>query len=182
MHNIPESFYSFESKQPFERCISCDRYLLDDETEYFIEKALRTYPGFGAQDVIFDFAICMHCAEEFRNKISRESEQSMISFFQQNVDFSQRMKMMEQHPDRCIEHCMVSGRAAADCTEYQLVAHCKGNRIHDRNPPYMISGEVIEKLGDVLSRQTKDEMDGFLDRFFSPDPSLFETKPRLVLV
>ena len=83
---IPKEFYSFETKAPFEFCIECNKYLLDEGTEYLIEKAIKNYEGYEAQDVIFDYAICMECAEDMRNQISKESWESMMRYFQENID------------------------------------------------------------------------------------------------
>ncbi|MDX1741622.1 MAG: hypothetical protein R3178_10025, partial [Rhodothermales bacterium] len=43
---VPEIFQSTETGQAFERCSMCDRYLLDYDTNYVIEKAFRSYRGF----------------------------------------------------------------------------------------------------------------------------------------
>ena len=64
--DIPSEFYSFSSGVLFDRCIDCDKYLLEKDTEYFIEKAIRQYDGYKARDVIFEYAICFQCADRIR--------------------------------------------------------------------------------------------------------------------
>ena len=154
-YNIPEEFYSFESKKPFERCIECDKYLLDGETEYLIEKAVRNYRGYKAKDVVFDYAICMDCAEKMRKEISPESWQQIMNYFQKNMDMQKRIQMMEDDPDTNLKACMIKGINANDCEEYQIYAHCKGNKLNMENPPYLISGEVMDEILPLLSKKTE---------------------------
>ena len=77
---------------------------------------------------------------------------------------------------------MIKKMKVDDCREYQIYAHCKGQRLNMDNPPYMLSGEVMEELLPLLSNETIDEMNGFMNKHFAPDPSLMEpTPPRLIL-
>ena len=50
------------------------------------------------------------------------------------------------------------------------------------NPPYLISGEVMEDILPLLSGKTINEMNGFFNKHFSPDPSFFEPSPQVLLV
>ncbi|WP_370088389.1 hypothetical protein [Ekhidna sp.] len=182
-NDIPREFYSFETNAPFERCIECEKYLLDDETEYIIEKAVKNYEGYSAKDTVFDYAICMDCAERMRKEISQESWKSMMQYFQENIDVQSRLEMQFQSPEEGLKNCMIKKTGVNDCREYQIYAHCKGRKVNMENPPYMISGEVMEELLPLLSDKTIDEMNGFLKKHFSPDPSLMEpVPPRLVLL
>ncbi|SNS46201.1 hypothetical protein SAMN05421640_0247 [Ekhidna lutea] len=180
---IPGDFYSFETNTPFERCIECEKYLLHEDTEYIIEKAIKNYEGYPARDVVFDYAICMDCAEKMRREVSKESWQKMMQYFQENMDVQHRIEMQQQSAEENLQSCMIKKTNVNECREYQIYAHCKGNKLNMENPPYMISGEVMEELIPLLSDKTIDEMNGFLDKHFSPDPSLMEpAPPRLILV
>lgn len=181
-NQIPSEFYSFETNAPFERCIECERYLLDEGTEYLIEKAVKNYEGYDAKDVVFDYAICMDCADIMRKEISKESWKSMMKYFQENMDISERMEMFSKNPKDNLQECMIKKIRISDCREYQVFAHCNGTKLNMQNPPYMISGEVMEELLPLLSKETVDEMNGFFNKHFSPDPSFFEPTPKLILV
>ena len=181
-HPIPPEFYSFETRRLFDHCIECNKYLLDDETEYLIEKAIRNYQGYNASDVMFDYAICLECAEIMRKGISKESWDSMMNYFQTNIDMNKRLRLSENSPEENLTHCMIKETAKEDCSEYQVFAHCKGRKLNMQNPPYMISGAVMEELMPLLSDKTIDEMNGFFNKHFSPDPSFFEPTPKLILV
>ena len=180
--NIPPEFYSFDTNAPFDRCIECEKYLLDSHTEYLIEKAVKTYEGYDAKDVVFDYAICMDCAEEHRKEISKESWATMMQYFQENMDINHRLEMQQNSAEDNLRQCMIKKTSIDDCREYQLYAHCKGNQLNMSNPPYMLSGAVMEELIPLLSDKTIDEMNGFFKKHFSPDPSFFEPTPKLLLV
>lgn len=181
-YDIPSDFHSFETNAPFERCIECEKFLLDDETEYLIEKAVKTYENFDAKDTVFDYAICMNCAEVLRKEISPESLQMIMGYFKENIDIEKRLEMMSAHPDQSLQTCMIKGTDVSNCREYQVYAHCKGKKLNMENPPYLISGAVMEELLPLLSEKTVDEMNGFFNKHFSPDPSFFEPTPKLILI
>ena len=85
--DIPLMFHSYSEERPFQQCISCSVNLIGTDTEYLIEKAFRRYPGFKTQDVIFEYAMCLRCAERMRQELSRESMRNIQQFFDQRVDF-----------------------------------------------------------------------------------------------
>ena len=90
--------------------------------------------------------------------------------------------MSQQSAEENLSRCMIKRKRVQDCSEYQVFAHCIGSKINNANPPYMISGEVMEELIPILSDATIDEMNGFFNKHFSPDPSFFEPTPKLILV
>ena len=182
---IPEIFHSFHNEGPFTRCIECDRNLLEDDCEYVIEKAIRNYPDYQTSDTIFDYAICMDCAEKIHQELSKESTQNIQKFFSERLDIGRRSQRIEQangNVGQLIANCMITDEPKNTSREYQVFAHCKGNRINMSNPPYMLSGEVLAELAELLSEKTRDDLNGFFNKHFSPDPSLMEPTPRLVLI
>ena len=179
--DIPEEFYSFETNSLFERCIECDKYLLDEDTKYLIEKAIKNYEGYKARDVIFDFAICMDCMRDRSKEISPESVSKISEYFQNNVDLEKKLALSQENPELSINKCMIKGTDVSSCGEYQICGYFKGKKMNLQNPPYLISGEVMEELLPLLSDSTVDEMNGFFNKHFSPDPSFFEPTPKLMV-
>ena len=108
-HDIPQDLYSFEKDRPFDRCIECNKFLLNEDTEYLIEKAIRNYQGFQAKDVIFDYAICMDCAKVLRKQISVGSWQQIMTYFQKNLNVSNwiRTKEESEKPGENLKVCMI---------------------------------------------------------------------------
>lgn len=185
LKEIPKEFYSATTGQPFENCIECEKSLLDGKTEYLIEKAIKNYPGYKAQDTLFDYAICMDCAKAMHTKMSKESLATIQQYFSENLDMESRIKDSKTEDlGSLTQKCMIKGTARSETNEFQLYAHCIGDKIFMGNPPYLICAEVMEEVMGILSKSTKDELGGFFDKHFSPDPDLFEVNPssRLILV
>ena len=51
---IPKIFYSEENQAPFKKCMSCKSNLLEEGTEYVIEKAIKQYEDYSATDTILE--------------------------------------------------------------------------------------------------------------------------------
>lgn len=182
---IPKEFHSFEKEGLFTNCIECNRDLLDGSCDYVIEKAIRNYKGYKAEDVIFDYAICMKCALDVQQSLSRESLISIQQYMEQNMRVEERVKQMtylkEDHT-RFVEECLVSSEPKNACDEYQIFAYCRGDKMNLDMPPYMISGKILNEISELLSNETRDELNGFFNKHFSPAPGMFEPDPRLILI
>ena len=174
--DIPSIFHSFSEKQAFKNCISCNVQLVETDTEYLIEKAFRRYPGFDTQDVIFEYAMCLNCAERMRQELSRESLRNIQDFFDQRVDFyGRRQEMLYEHALDCeawLDRCIVTGKPRAELQEYQIYGHCRGDRFLFSYMPYMISDEAMDSMAGLLSEKTQGEIDRFIDDNFGLPPEL----------
>lgn len=184
--DIPEEFYSFETKSPFERCIECEKYLLDGE-EYVIEKAIKRYDGYSATDTVFDYAICIRCAEKMRQEFSRESLQRIDAYFGDHFNFMNISRFNPKEDlkmEECLSKCMIKDIPQDKTREYQIYAFCKGNKLLKSVPPYMVSGEAIDEILPLLSQPTTDFLNGFFNKHFGPDPALMQPEPggRLVFI
>ena len=176
--NIPPLFHAYSTHAPFERCISCDKYLLEDNTEYLIEKAIRQYPDYGTQDVIFEYAMCFNCAELMRQELSQESMANIQQYFNDRVDlYGHHQEMMYDHSldaEAWLNRCIVTGEPRATLEEYQIYGHCQGNQLVFSYMPYLISGQAMEALSELISEKTKGEIDRFIDEHFGIPPELKE--------
>lgn len=177
---IPSQFHSFETNKPFDKCIECEKFLLED-ADYIIEKAMRRYDGFSAVDTVFDYAICVECAMNMRNEFSKESIQKVDDYFKegmQNLNLSYNQK----DPSTGLEKCAIKNDHISDLKEYQIYAYCKGQYLNESIRPYMVGGPAIDEILPLLSNPTIDFLNGFYDKHFTPDPSLMEPTPKLVFV
>lgn len=185
--SIPKEFYSLSTGSLFDRCIDCDRYLLDENEEYFIEKAIKKYPGFKAQDVIFEYAICINCAERMRNEMSTDSLQSIEAYMIENTDVARRMEVVQANPNNPIawmDECLIKGIPQTEVTEFQIYAHCQGDKLNLMQMPYMVSSVALDEISQLLSDKTLDQFNDFMDKNFGPPPELEEPLPnrRIILV
>ena len=174
--DIPPIFHSFSAENTFEHCISCNINLLHSDSEYLIEKAFRRYPGFDTQDVIFEYAMCLDCAERMRQELSASSMRNIQDFFNQRVDFyGRRQEMLYDHALNCdawLDRCIVTGKPMAELQEFQIYGHCRGDRFLFSYMPYMISDEAVDSMTGLLSEKTKGEIDRFIDDNFGLPPEL----------
>jgi len=176
MIEIPEVFQNSITKKPFEHCLSCNKYLLEDGTPYLIEKAVRNYKEHKVTDVIFEYAMCMDCMESMRDAVSKESLQRMEEYFLSQVNFLERQLQLLNNEtldiDPWISKCMVKETPREELDEYQLYCQCDGKNMVFTYMPYMIGGEAIEEMAELLSAKSRGEIDDFMDNNFGLPPEL----------
>ncbi|OJJ15840.1 hypothetical protein BKI52_36590 [marine bacterium AO1-C] len=176
MIEIPEIFRNSLDKKPFERCISCDKYLLEDGTPYVIEKTIRNYKEHNVSDVIFEYAICMNCMANMRQAMSKESLEKMEQYFMSQVDPLERQLQLLNNETLNIEpwisHCMIKGTAREALDEYQICCQCDGKNIVFTIMPYMVGGQAMEEMAELLSAKSRGEIDDFMDNNFGLPPEL----------
>lgn len=179
MHNlkkteIPRIFKRHVTGEYFDRCITCDTYLLDSKVPYLIEKAVRKYPGYEATDIIFEYAMCIDCAGKMRQELSQESLQNIQQYLEQKVNFYDRSEDLEDcnDPQAWLSHCIITGKQIQTLNEYQILAYCDGKELHFSGMPYMISGEAADEITNLLSNKTIGEMNRFIDENFGLPPEL----------
>lgn len=167
---IPKDFHSLETGQLISHCIDCERYLLDD-IEYVLEKAIKNYPEANSQDVIFEYAICMDCADKMRKELSQESIASINNYFFSKIDINNLSESLETKTiDEMYSNCIITSKHQNELEEYQIYAHCKGSKMIKSIFPYMISIDAAMELGELLSLETRDFLDNFKDKHFAPPP------------
>jgi uncharacterized protein with PIN domain len=88
---IPEIFHSADTRAPLDRCLVCERPLLDTEEEYLIEKAMRQYPEYELTEVIIEYALCLDCHADMQNSISDASKHALETYFLENADLHERI-------------------------------------------------------------------------------------------
>jgi len=182
MTQIPEEFYSFETKGPFTQCLECEKPLMDGQP-YLIEKAFKNHVDYGVKETVFDYALCLNCVDNLRDQMSPESMAAITHFFTERIDPLKAGQKAELSPEENIGSCLLSGRNMNDCSEYQIYAYCINDKLSYEMPPYMISGQIMDEIIPLLSQKTTDDLNGFFNRHFAPDPSLMEPiGPKFVLV
>lgn len=177
MTTIPNRFFSTATEKPFENCIECKKSILSGEP-YMIQKSFRRYPEYNVEDTVFEFAMCFGCFESMRKRMSKDSLQRMDDFFTQNAKMDAHlMKKSIRHRfelDKFIGSCIIEDTPIDDAEEFQLVALCEGYHLNYSLPPYAISGMAMDRMAELLSPETLDEMDDFRGRHFTGPPEFSE--------
>lgn len=170
--DIPKVFKTFISEEYFRNCITCDKYLLDDETEYVIEKVIRE--GY----VELEYSMCLDCVEKMRQKMSKESMERINQYFEQNFNFYDRrydlFASQSSNIDDYISRSLFKDKSIHDLDEYQLLGHCRGNKMLLSVFPYIVSKDAIEEVQELLSAKTREELDDFTDKHFGLPPDMKE--------
>ena len=181
---IPDSFHSFETGKPFDTCLVCEKNLTASGMPYFIEKAYRKYPGYKAFDVTYEFAMCMHCAEDLRKELSESSQQRMKEYMESKIDFEKRRHSLSdfdpsKNMDPWFENCLITDEQIEGQNEYVLYGYFQGNNMMVSDFPYAIGPKAMDELTDLLSNDTLGSMDDFMGKYFTGPPEVNELfKPR----
>lgn len=158
---IPEIFQSAETGRPFEECVSCGLELGADGVGYLIEK------GFSKGETAFEYAMCFECHQQIATEISPASMKRIEHYFGERIDLVERhRKISERSPDRWrdrISRCVLSGKELGE--EYQIYGQCDGGDLMLAYLPYAISGEELENIAQILSKETRGRIDDFVDDF-----------------
>lgn len=182
---IPVRFYSDLNQQPFKHCLICGRDLIALDLFYIIEKAYKSYQSQIGEKTLFEYAICLDCAESYREKLSKESRES-IDEYMSRIDFASRNKSLAgREPEAWVNECLVHQEAAGKDGEVQIYGFCKGDQFCFGEFPYMIRAEAMDELVELISQETLDELDDFKNNL-SGGPSelqdiLNKVGPRLLI-
>jgi len=165
---ITKTFKTFVSEEYFQNCISCNKFLLNNDSQYVIEKAIKD------NHVEFEYAMCIECTEKMRKKLSPQSLQRIGDYFDKHVNISDKINDLLEHNcpsvDECLSKCLISGSSIRSLDEYQIFALCEGESLLLSFFPYMISHAALEDMQELLSSQTKDELDDFTSKHFDLPP------------
>ncbi len=175
---IDKVFYPFDSKEPFKSCTMCQTQF-EEDTDFLIEKAVK------GNDVIFELAMCLPCAENMRKQLSEDSLKN-IEKYMSSVDFEGRAQhFVETQSDKIqdyISTCLVSGKEIDPNEEHQIYALCTGSQMIYSAMPYAMRGAVMEEIQELLSPETRQELDDFMDQYLIPDDLRDLIKGRPVFV
>lgn len=174
LREIPEIFYSSETGAPIKHCKVCNEYLLDG-TDYVIEKSMVHYPSSNTTDLIYEFAICMDCMEKAMAEYSKESQQKMNQYFLNHMNFERQRDLIQTENfdyNEWLSECLITGKAKEKCSQFQICAQCVGGMMVFEHTPFLISGEAMDEVIQLLSHQTLGAMNDFRDRHFPPPEDL----------
>lgn len=181
---IPADFYNTLTNHYFTQCTICNTHF-DEDSMYLIEKACKRVNS-GFVHTIFEYSICMDCAVGFNEKMSKKSLEAMQHFMLLNSNITkQREKLAEEEADysNWLSHCIVNCSSIESLTEYNICGMFRGDKMMLGDFPYMMSLEAMEQMVEILSKETKEELDNFKRTHIDGPPEfeeLFKRRPILV--
>lgn len=173
--DIPEIFYNDLESEPFTNCLVCDRYLLEPGVIYTVEKAIRRHAEFNVTDTITEAAICMDCMIDMQQYISEESRETLMAYYNRFDPLERAHRLLEKGDfdlDDWIGQCVFTGKTIQDCPEYQLSAFFSGKQMMLHFAPLAMSDVATKELAEMLSKETKDNLDRFMGEHFGLPPEL----------
>lgn len=116
---------------------------------------------------IFEYAMCMTCAEQMRSSLSDQSKARVEAFFEERL-----MELGLPDPSEKLEVCLLTRKHISECIEFSYHGHFQGLSLSYGVFPYAISDEAMEQIAELLSPETLDELDDFKGKYFSGPPEL----------
>ena len=177
LHTLPEQFYSDETGTPFSNCYDCGKPADACEDGYLIQKA------YANGETIMEMAICCDCHQKLQTSYSKESKDKIWNFYLDHGDFPGRLKkffpLPVGNPDLWINHCMTCGATRRSVPEYIVAAHVfEGDLVYGETP-LMICFNCMNKIVKLLSEESRDVYDRWMDRVLPQAPETSDDKPRV---
>jgi len=182
---IPSRFYSDLNQKPFEHCLLCQKELLKEGQFYIIEKAYKSFGQKIGEQTLFEYAICLECAEEYRGQLSEDSRLAIDDYMSQ-IDFGNRnQKLIGKEGEEWLQDCLIHQCGVGEAGEAQIYGLCEGDQFCYGEFPYMIRSEAMDEIVELLSSETLDELNRFKDQLNSGPPELQDildkVGPRLLI-
>ena len=172
----PRAFWSKTAGVPFDRCVVCNKHLLEKGVDHLVEKAFR------GGELLYEYATCAGCFDWLEGSLSVSSRWLCDDWLARNVDFEARFqKLMRVYPNDVapwIANCAVTGTPVAELEEYQIEAVCCGTDLVLCHLPYAISGESVDEMLELLSSDSRRQLDRFTRDYLGVPPALLQTGER----
>ena len=186
--SIPSFFYSYDTNAPFSHCTMCNESFYDS-SPYFIEKVFKQNVVLNKSEIVYEYAICELCATSMSNEISNDSKLAITQLYEGHSEILHRkldyLHRTEKYLiDSWVDRCSMTGKEVRLCNEYAVNGIIESGGLVYEHSPIVISDDFVQKIQQVLSKETKDTFNDFKkkitdgspsveDLIFSPSPSIF---------
>jgi hypothetical protein len=176
---IPGLFFDSLTGKPFQTCQVCQNKLLNTTKNYIIEKVFRKNIATGKIESVFEYAICLQCAEKLVESYSKESKENLQRYFQEHVrdtlqQNNQPVIESERDVQQILSQCSITGKQVTELDEYQIVGQFTGSYLNPFMAPFMIGSGSMDDVQDLLSEKTLDEIDDFTGKYLTGPPEFRE--------
>lgn len=172
---IPGEFYSSKSEKLIEECVLCGKNILVDSEPYIIEKAFRNNEITKETELIFEYALCAECQQITSSELSKDSLNNIKMYYDLYVDFEKRQTGLKdiksfQLKD-WISNCIITGAPLVESKEFQIGGLFLQNQLLLGNLPFAVGEKAINELQELISKKTRDFLDGFKEKIIPPGVS-----------
>lgn len=168
---VPEVFYSETTGKAFKKCSLCDEVFFH-ESSYIVEKSFKR-DNAGNAELIFEYALCGNCQNNLKSELSEKSLKNIEMYYKLYVDFEKRstelMSKTDSNMENWISKCIITGKPISEEKEYTIGGLFYMNKLVLDAMPMALSEKAIYEMQEVLSKKTKDFLDGFQNEIFPPE-------------
>ncbi len=169
---IPNVFYSEKTKLAFDKCNMCD-YVFGEDDSYIIEKSFKRNKITKDAELIFEYALCHKCQENLKSELSEKSIQNIHMYYQLYVDFEKRTEKIlaenNRNLDGWISKCIITGNPISEEEEFTIGGLFYNHKLVLDAMPFALSEKAIYEMQEILSKKTKEFLDGFQNEIFPPE-------------
>jgi hypothetical protein len=174
--NIPELFQSYDTNEPFAHCSMCERKLLLED-RYAVEKVVKQNKVLNKSEIVYEYAICWDCVNEMSDDISEESKASILNLYESyNNNVAMKLDYLHRtekyNIESWTERCTFTGKEIRLCNEFSVSGIIDRGGLLYEHSPMVVSDEFMEEMQGVLSKETKDSLNGLRDKILDGSPSL----------
>ena len=168
---IPPEFYSDKTGLKFAECSMCNHIFIEGDS-YIIEKSFKRNKKTDKAELIFEYSLCHKCQENLKTELSEKSIQNIHMYYQLYVDFKKRseniLKADNKNLNNWISKCIITGKNIVDEKEFTIGGLFYDNKLVLDAMPFAISEKAIYEMQEILSKETKEFLDGFKNEIFPP--------------
>ena len=169
---IPKEFYSEKTNAPFEKCSMCNKTFGSTEI-YVVEKSFKRAKPYAEAELVFEYALCGECQARSRSELSEKSLKNIEMYFQLYVDFEKRTDELSKDENKDINkwvsNCIITGNSIDEQKEFTIAGMLYHDRLFFNSLPFALGEKAIYEMQELLSKKTKDILDGFQNEIFPPE-------------
>lgn len=175
---LPRLFWSAYHEAPFSQCIACDGPLSESPV-FVIQKR------FVGGEAVFEMAVCEQCRQTLTDSYSVETRQrlheKLSACFQNNpivqIEPGQQLPEGEELLRRCMDFCLMCAKERQSCHRYSLAGLFRKEQIVVQcsrlgQSPVMVCDECEHSLESLISKQTRDSWERFMEEHFDGPPGI----------
>ena len=175
---MPPIFYPEGGEELFKYCQVCKKELIENQERYMIEKAYSQNLNKKERKLIFEFVYCIDCLDEIQDEFSSESKEKITNFFMTNSNLEARYDGLSKNKlfdvDLWLHNCIVKNKSIDEVEEFQILTMCQGGDMLFHHAPYMICGEAMDEIMNLLSNKTLDIINDLMIDIIDIPPELEE--------
>ncbi len=169
---IPEKFYSEKTGGLFSECSLCENPLAEGDS-YVIEKSYKRVKKNAKPELIFEYALCHRCQENLKSELSEKSIQNINMYYKLYVDFEKRTEKIMSNSNKSVDiwisNCIITGTPIEEEEEFTIGGLFYNHKLVLDAMPFALSSKAIYEMQEILSKKTKEFLDGFQNEIFPPE-------------